>query len=122
MSWSEPDFVDWLRRTVAGPSRGLALGIGDDCAIARAPSRGEDWLFSTDMLIEGVHFERATHTAADAGWKALARGLSDIAAMGGTPKFCFLSLALPQWADRRWIAGFYRGLTAHGVTLAGGDL
>jgi thiamine-monophosphate kinase len=122
MSWDEPRFVDWLRGVTGPLGSGLTFGIGDDCAIARGPARGEDWLFTTDMLIEGVHFERATHTAADAGWKALARGLSDIAAMGGTPKFCFLSLALPEWADRRWIAGFYRGLLSHGVTLAGGDL
>ena len=122
MNWNEPGFVEWLQRITKVSIGGLALGIGDDCAIARGPARGEDWLFTTDMLIEGVHFERATHTAADAGWKALARGLSDIAAMGGTPRFCLLSLAVAEWTDRRWIAGFYRGLLAHGVALAGGDL
>jgi len=74
------------------------------------------------MLLEGVHFRRETHTARDAGWKALARGLSDIAAMGGTPSFCLLSLALPGWVDRRWINGFYDGLLAHATPLAGGDL
>ena len=66
---------------------GLVKGIGDDCAIFRA-SAGEDLVFTTDLLIEDVHFERATHRAGDVGWKALARGLSDIAAMGATPRFC----------------------------------
>ena len=122
VKYTEVQFVDWLTSTLKGQKHGLVLGIGDDCAIARAPARGEDWVFTTDMLIEGVHFERGTHSPGDAGWKALARGLSDIAAMGGDPKFCLLSLAIAPWTDRRWIAGFYRGLLAHGVTLAGGDL
>jgi thiamine-monophosphate kinase len=122
VKYTEVQFVEWLRRTLKARAHGLVLGVGDDCAISRGPARAQDWLFTTDMLIEGVHFDRATHSAADAGWKALARGLSDIAAMGGRPDFCLLSLALAPWADRRWIAGFYRGLLAHRVPLAGGDL
>ena len=104
---------------------GLALGIGDDCAIFR-PRTGEDLLLTTDMLIEGRHFRRDTHRPSDLGWKALARGLSDIAAMGGEPRFCLVSLALPQWADQRFVDGFYRGLLRlarqTGAWLAGGDL
>jgi thiamine-monophosphate kinase len=122
VKYTEIQFVDWLKRTLKRQRESLVLGIGDDCAIARAPARREDWTFTTDMLIEGVHFERATHSPADVGWKALARGLSDIAAMGGRPKFCLLSLAVAPWTGRRWIASFYRGLLAHGVALAGGDL
>ncbi len=78
------------------------------------------------MLIEGAHFLRETHTAEDVGWKCLARGLSDIAAMGGEPRFCLLSLALAPWADTRWLDSFYSGLLAlaqsAGATLMGGDL
>lgn len=103
----------------------VVLGIGDDCAIFRPDAR-EDLLFTTDLLIEDVHFRRGTHRAEDAGWKALARGLSDIAAMGGRPHLFLLSLALPEWADMRWVNAFYRGLLLlarrAGVTLAGGDL
>jgi thiamine-monophosphate kinase len=109
----------------SGRGGGLVLGIGDDCAIFR-PHAGEDLLLTTDMLIEGRHFVRGTHRPADLGWKALARGLSDIAAMGGTPRFCLVSLALPKWADERFVDGFYRGLLqlarAEGAPLAGGDL
>jgi thiamine-monophosphate kinase len=114
------------RRAVLPPKSGVYLGIGDDCAIFRARGAGEDLLFTTDMLIEDVHFRRATHSAGDVGWKALARGLSDIAAMGGQPRFCLLSLALPPWADGRWIDAFYRGFlrlaAREGAPLAGGDL
>lgn len=99
--------------------------IGDDCAIL-SPPRGRRLLVTTDMVAEGVHFGLAKHSAYDCGWKALARGLSDIAAMGGDPHWCFVSLALGPAANRKWLAGFYRGLTElakrHNVALAGGDL
>ena len=112
------------RKPVAGRG-GLTLGIGDDCAIFRPRAR-EELLFTTDMLIEGRHFLRGTHRAQDLGWKALARGLSDIAAMGGDPRFCLVSLALPAWAGQTFVDGFYRGLLRLAreaqAPLAGGDL
>ncbi len=99
---NEPELIESLRRRVALPRRaGLVLGIGDDCAIVRPRGASEDWLYTTDMLIEGTHFRRETHRAADVGWKALARGLSDIAAMGGEARFCLLSLAVAGWVDAR---------------------
>jgi len=108
------------------PGSGLKLGIGDDCAIFRPRGATEDFLFTTDLLLEDVHFRRETHSAEDIGYKALARGLSDIAAMGGEPRFCLLSLAVPHWADLAWVDQFYRGFLelAHrtGAPLAGGDL
>jgi thiamine-monophosphate kinase len=131
-AWTEQDVIERLRGRVSLPrAAGLVLGIGDDCAIFRPRGSVEDLLFTTDMLIEGVHFRRETHTAADVGWKSLARGLSDIAAMGGEPRFCLLSLALPDWAlpqlaGSRWLDGFYRGLLALAgsarAPLMGGDL
>jgi thiamine-monophosphate kinase len=119
--------IDRIRRR-AGlvKGTGVVLGIGDDCAIFRPRGSREDLLFTTDMLLEDVHFRRSTHRPDDVGWKALARGLSDIAAMGGTPRFCLLSLALPATVDARWIDGFYRGLLQlsdrESTPLAGGDL
>ena len=104
----------------------LIHGIGDDCAVFRPKGSIEDLLFTSDMMIEDVHFRRSTHPATAVGHKALARSLSDIAAMGGDPRFCLLSLALPPWADQRWVDQFYQGLLglAHrtGAWLAGGDL
>ena len=124
---SEAALTDSLRRLAAVP-RGSALvaGIGDDCAIFRPPNSREDLLFTTDLLVEDTHFRRATHRAADIGWKALARGLSDIAAMGGDPCFCLVSLALAPWCDAAGVNGFFRGLLLQaghaGTVLAGGDL
>lgn len=124
---SELEWIERIRRRAGPAERGrLALGIGDDCAIYRPRGATEDLLFTTDLLIEDIHFRRETHRAEDVGWKALARGLSDIAAMGGTPRFFLVSLAVAHWADSRWVDGFYRGALRlagrEGVPLAGGDL
>jgi thiamine-monophosphate kinase len=103
----------------------LIAGIGDDCAVFR-PRPGEDLVFTTDYLIEDVHFTRNTHSARDIGHKTLARGLSDIGAMGAEPRFALLSLALAPWVDDRWVDQFYGGFLAlsrkWNTTLAGGDL
>ena len=100
---SESAVLDRILRQVRIPrNSGLKLGIGDDCAIFRPRGAAEDLLFTTDLLLEDVHFRRDTHSAEDIGYKALARGLSDIAAMGGEPRFCLLSLAVPRWANRAW--------------------
>jgi len=100
--------------------------IGDDCAVLPCAPAGKELLVTTDLMVEDVHFRRSTHKPADVGHKLLARGLSDIAAMGGDPKYCFVSLALPKWAGDAWIARFYDGFLALAnaakVTLAGGDL
>jgi len=124
---NELQLTERLRRRARLPrNSGLVLGIGDDCAIFRPRGSSEDLLFTTDLLIEETHFRRQTHRPEDVGWKALARGLSDIAAMGGAPRFCLVSLALAKWTGSRWVDGFYRGLLrlaeASGVALAGGDL
>jgi thiamine-monophosphate kinase len=123
----ESEILDAIRRRTRLPrGRGLMLGIGDDCAIYRPRGSREDLLFTTDLLLEDVHFRHPTHPPEALGHKALARGLSDIAAMGGWPRFCLLSLAAGAHADRRWIDRFYSGLLrlsrTCGVPLAGGDL
>jgi thiamine-monophosphate kinase len=124
---SEVELIERIRaRVPQARGSGVALGIGDDCAVFRPRGAAEDLLFTTDLLVEDVHFKKATHSAADIGWKALARGLSDIAAMGGEPRFCLVSLALAPWNDAAWVDGFYRGLLRlaerEKTVLAGGDL
>jgi thiamine-monophosphate kinase len=83
-------------------------------------------LFTSDMVIEGVHFLRETHKPAVAGRKALVRSLSDIAAMGGAPRFGLVSLCVPAWAGAKWVDRFFDGIlelaSATGTVLAGGDL
>jgi thiamine-monophosphate kinase len=123
----EVEILEAIRRRARWPAkRGLVLGIGDDCAIYRTRGTSEDLLFTTDLLLEDVHFRHETHPPEALGHKALARGLSDIAAMGGLPRFCLVSLAAGARVDRRWIDRFYTGLLRlariRGAPLAGGDL
>ena len=102
----------------------IVRGIGDDCAVLRAPG-GVDLLLTTDLSLEGVHFRRDWHSAESVGHRCLTRGLSDIAAMGGTPVAAFLSLAVPRNVRQTWVTGFSRGLlklaNQYHVILAGGD-
>ncbi|MGA7908565.1 MAG: thiamine-phosphate kinase [Candidatus Sulfotelmatobacter sp.] len=106
----------------------IVAGIGDDCAVLRTSPRAgrvTDTLVTTDLALEGIHFRRDWHSAESVGHRCLARGLSDIAAMGGEPVAAFLSLALPRDLRQNWVGRFARSLIAlaekHGVTLAGGD-
>lgn len=120
---SELTFLAALQKRV-GRSR-LALGIGDDCAIYR-PRADEELVFTTDFLIEDVHFTQPLYAPEAIGHKALARSLSDIAAMGATPRFALLSLALSPTAGARWRRRFFDGFLALAsrtrTELAGGDL
>ncbi len=110
-------------RSRAGNTRGI-LGIGDDCACIRIPD-GHEALITTDFSLEDIHFRRELQPAASIGHRCLLRGLSDIAAMGGTPLAAFLSLALPDKLPQRWVDEFLDGLLKLGskfaVPLAGGD-
>ena len=119
----EKSLIARIRR-MSGVSRRTVLGIGDDAAILRIPL-GHEMLVTTDFSLEGVHFRRDWHPPESVGHRCLARGLSDIAAMGAEPVAVFLSLALPAKLPQRWVDGFMRGLTRlarlHGVELAGGD-
>ncbi len=127
---SERQFVNLLRRRAAqhaarlGKSSALRRGIGEDCAVVAA-SRQKDLLITTDLFLEGVHFRRQWQAAEAVGYKVLARGLSDIAAMGGVPRYAFLSLGLPRRLPAGWLDGFWRGFFRLAATakviLAGGD-
>jgi thiamine-monophosphate kinase len=103
----------------------LILGIGDDCAVLR-PGRAEDVVVTTDLSLENVHFRRDWHPPQSVGHRCLARGLSDLAAMGARPEAAFLSLALPSELTGAWLEGFLDGWMSlaerHRVSLAGGDM
>jgi thiamine-monophosphate kinase len=123
----ERAITERLRQAAAIPAGSpVILGIGDDCAIYRPRGSADDLLFTSDMFIEGVHFLRETHKPAQAGRKALARSLSDIAAMGGAPRFCLVSLCVPGWANAGWVDRFFDAIlnlaATAGTVLAGGDL
>ena len=101
------------RRAKAGRNVAVLTGIGDDCAVLRMSRRlgkAVDTLVTTDFSLEGVHFRREWHSPESIGHRCLARGLSDIAAMGGEPVAAFLSLALPRSVSPSWIKRFTNGL------------
>jgi thiamine-monophosphate kinase len=102
----------------------LALGVGDDAALFR-PRPGFETILTCDWFLEGTHFLRDKHRPDSVGWKCLARAVSDIAAMGGTPRCFLLSLALPASLTERWLKEFLRGLRRASrrfqCILAGGD-
>ena len=120
----EKALIARIRRRVRRGT-GVAVGIGDDCAVLRVPP-GHELLVTTDFSLEKVHFRREWHPPEVVGWRCLTRGLSDLAAMGGEPRAAFLSLALPRDISQKWVDGFVNGLLAlaskFGVTLAGGDV
>jgi thiamine-monophosphate kinase len=124
MPLTEKRLIQSIRKASYRRARGGNLGIGDDCAVIKLP-RGHEALVTTDFSLEDVHFRRSWHPADSVGHRCLARGLSDIAAMGGIPQAAFLSLALPPELPERWITHFLRGLLRladrYQVLLAGGD-
>lgn len=103
----------------------VQLGIGDDAAVVKAPA-GHQILLTTDQVIEKTHFTKETHPPGALGHKILARGLSDIAAMGGQPLCCLLSLQMPGWATGAWLSAFLSGLLRlsknSDAPLVGGDV
>src|SRR5262245_36223871 len=121
----ERELIDAIRRRVAPAPSWLAVGIGDDAAVAR-PARGALEILTTDALVESIHFDRALSSPADIGWKALAVNLSDVAAMGGTPRLALLSLGLPAAITAadvdELLDGFFALASDARVALAGGNI
>ena len=125
----ELSLIEHIRQSFPSHNRAVALGIGDDCAILK-PQRGHEILVTTDFSLENRHFRRDLHPPASAGHRCLARGLSDLAAMGASPLAAFLSLAIPSSLlrtkrGRVWLDGFLSGVrelaSQHSTVLAGGD-
>jgi thiamine-monophosphate kinase len=123
MRLQEKALVRRVRQRARGGSS-VVTGIGDDCAVLRVPP-GHELLVTTDFSIEKVHFRRDWHRPDVVGRRCLARGLSDIAAMGGQPRAAFLSLALASDVPQKWVDRFFAGLLGLAdefkVPLAGGD-
>lgn len=117
----EYGLLEWIRKTMPANVSGLLKGIGDDAAVLRG---GE--LVTTDMLIEGVHFQKRWHEPFLLGKKALNVNLSDLAAMGGEPRCAFLALAVnsktPTAEVEEFLNGFAQVARSNGMAVAGGDL
>jgi thiamine-monophosphate kinase len=116
--------IDLLAKMVGGGDERLLIGIGDDAAAWQ----GDDsiQLASVDSFIEGVHFTPQTTPWPDVGGKALAINLSDIAAMGGIPRYALVSLSLPDNSQVEDVAALYNGMLKlakqYGVSIIGGDI
>ena len=99
-------------------------GLADDCAIVEIPRSKKYLVLKTDCVVEGVHFVPGTN-AADVGWKAMMRPLSDFAAASAVPQFALITLIVPQQTKVAWVQGLYRGLrrAAHRfkVSIVGGE-
>ncbi len=124
VTWkNEFEFVRFLQR-MRFSDRAVAVGIGDDTALVTVPCK--NCLFTTDMMIENVHFGRDTCAPEWLGHKLLARNVSDIAAMGGWPAVYLVSLAIPPDLSPDFLPRFFRGLKraqrAMQAQLVGGDL
>jgi thiamine-monophosphate kinase len=121
----EHALIDAIRERISTAPSSLAVGIGDDAAVA-VPDRGALQVLTTDALVEGVHFDRRFSSPADIGYKAVAVNVSDIAAMGASPRLALLSLMLPPAlpvSDLDELVGGVLEMAAEsGITLAGGNI
>jgi thiamine-monophosphate kinase len=124
-SFNELDLIKWIKAHHSKKSRDLILGIGDDCAAVK-PARGKIMLVTADTLAEGVHFSRESAPPRALGGKCAAVNLSDIAAMGGQPRYALLSPCFPQGLEFKWIkaflAGFHETLAQRRCILIGGNV
>jgi thiamine-monophosphate kinase len=122
---NEFDLITKLERRFSKTSPSVEVGIGDDAAVVAAGG-GIRWALTTDALIEGVHFERRYASARQLGHKALAVNLSDLAAMGASPRHVLIALGLPEDVDEAFIDQLFDGLAAladrHRVSLVGGNI
>lgn len=123
MDLSEDELVAAIRRMLSGDAAGVLIGPGDDAAVVE-PSAGSQ-ILTTDMLVEGVHFEPETISPHDLGAKAIVVNVSDVAAMAGSPRFALVSIGLPPRVDTPWVVELYGGMLAacdeYALSLVGGD-
>lgn len=117
-------FIESIKKECITSLKDVIKGIGDDCAVF-GPYSGRVLLFTTDMLVEDIHFLKAKITPYQLGWKTIAVNLSDIAAMGGRPLFLLISLAIPAEMNIELIQDFYKGMKDicehYEVNILGGD-
>src|ERR1700688_2021993 len=120
----ETDLIERVRRKFPFAGPGLSIGMGDDAAVLR-PAAGKECVITTDAFLENVHFLRNLHAPKAAGYKALARATSDIAAMGARARYFFLTMGIPDSCTGPWLDDFLGGMARaarqFGLILAGGD-
>src|SRR3972149_6514043 len=120
----EAGLIQRIKRKIPSDDPSIVLGIGDDAAIINSTKR--DILLSTDTIREDIHFSRKYYSFYDIGWKAVAVSISDIAAMGGVPKYLLLSMAVPDKLSVKYMAKLLDGVSGitakYSVSVVGGNL
>ena len=123
MEISEDELIAAISRLLSGPAPGVLVGLGDDAAVL-APTTGHQ-LLTTDLLVEGVHFDLASISPRDLGANAITVNVSDIAAMGGSPRAALASVALSAGVEAAWVMELYGGMrdacAEYALALVGGD-
>lgn len=121
--WGEEGFIHYLQDRFLCNQRSV-VGIGDDCAVI--PYNDQySYLITTDALVEGVHFLKDQIDPLDLGYKSIAVSVSDITAMGGEPKYTFLTLSIPKGTHDEWLKSLIQGIQEAcmkwNILLLGGD-
>lgn len=123
MDVSEDQLIEAISRLLSGGEPGVIVGIGDDAAVVE-PGSGS-LVLTTDLLAEGVHFERGSISARDLGAKAVTVNVSDIAAMAASPRYALVAVAAPDDVEAAWVMELYGGMrdacAGYGLALVGGD-
>ena len=123
MELTEDELIEEIRRLLSGEEPGVVVGLGDDAAVVE-PGSGASVL-ATDMLIEGVHFERDSISPRDLGAKAIVVNVSDMAAMAASPRYALVSLGVTPEVEAAWVVELYGGMRAaceeYALSLVGGD-
>jgi thiamine-monophosphate kinase len=121
--FSEDELIAAIRKVLSGDAPGVVIRVGDDAAVVEAAAGQQ--VLSTDMLVEGVHFERSTISARDLGAKSIVVNVSDVAAMAASPRYALASIALSPEVEAAWVMELYGGMRAacdeYALTLVGGD-
>ena len=116
--------IELLKKRIVYQDKGVLVNIGDDAAVIKS-SKDKLLIFTTDTLVEKVHFDLRYSTFKQIGWKAMVANLSDIAAMGGLPKFALVTVGLPKSISAENVISTYDGITAIGrrykCKVVGGD-
>ena len=124
MDISEDELITAIGRELSGTGPDVLVPVGDDAAVVRGGTG--DLVLTTDALVEGTHFDRATSTPRDIGYKAIAVSLSDITAMAGSPRYALCALTLSDDVDAGWAMELFGGMREasdeFACTLVGGNL
>ncbi|MFB3738799.1 MAG: thiamine-phosphate kinase [Candidatus Velamenicoccus archaeovorus] len=123
MELPEDELIAAIRRVLSGPAPEVEVGLGDDAAVVAAGSGST--VLTTDMLIEGVHFERSSISPRELGAKSIVVNVSDVAAMAGSPRYALASIGVSDDVDAKWVVELAGGMRAacdeYALSLVGGD-